>query len=137
MEPASEWAIPGSVRELGLMSDRDGGVVRYGVTIGIDMGSEAANNVTSILREGLSSRVEILLETQTGVLTIPIEAVQLTTNGRTVQVILEDRSTEFRPVELGITDGIKVVVTSGIAEGETILVPDAAKLVGAEPSISE
>jgi len=137
LEPASEWSIPGSVRELGLMSDRDGGVVRYGVTIGIDMGSEAANNVTSILREGLSSRVEILLETQTGVLTIPIEAVQLTTNGRTVQVILEDRSTEFRPVELGITDGIKVVVTSGIAEGETILVPDAAKLVGAEPSISE
>lgn len=116
-------SITGTVRELSPLSIRTGDTVRYLVAIDFDSGD--GNSEAAVLREGLSTRVEIVVSQQSDVLSVPIEAVSLTESGRVVQVVRADETTEPRIVQLGEADGVWVVVTSGVQEGETVLVPDA------------
>ena len=118
-------SIPGTVRHVSPISVRTGDGVRYRVTIDFDSSSGTAG--AGVLREGFSTRVEIVVNQQSGVLSVPIEAVSLTEAGRVVQVVRADETTEPRLVQLGSADGIRVVVTSGVQEGETVLVPSAPR----------
>jgi len=55
------------------------------------------------------------------VLTVPITAVEGTSQTGNVYFVLPDGSTELRPVKLGLNDGINVEVTEGLEEGDLIL----------------
>ena len=124
-DSAPRLSIPGTVREVSPLAVQTADAVRYRVAIDFD-GRDSATGGAS-LRQGLSTRVEIVVSRQNDVLSVPIEAVSLTVSGRVVQVVRADETTEPRIVQLGEADGVWVVVTSGVQEGETVLVPNAPR----------
>ena len=75
------------------------------------------------LREGLTVTVSIIVSSSTNVLLVPNAAI--TTRGfeSFVQVVLEDGSTEERAIQTGTSDFQFTEVTSGLEEGEEIVVP--------------
>jgi multidrug efflux pump subunit AcrA (membrane-fusion protein) len=77
------------------------------------------------LRPGMGVRVGIRTEVQRDRLTVPLDAVQGSAAGPCVEVVRDGR-TERRAVELGERDEERVVVVSGLAEGERVRVPGGA-----------
>jgi HlyD family secretion protein len=77
------------------------------------------------MRPGMSIRVNIEVEEIPDQITIPMEAVQV--NGKGPMVLVAGRSgVSRRPVVLGARNGERVVVESGLEEGEQILLDHPA-----------
>lgn len=70
---------------------------------------------------GLSAKLTLAGGVAADVLTVPITAVEGTSQTGNVYFVLPDGSTETRPVTLGINDGVNVQIVDGLAEGDTIL----------------
>lgn len=101
--------------------------------------------VTIILREygdlrpGMNVSANIRGETAANALCVPVAAVS---RGNTVEVALpgalgedgvtvaDPAQTEERQVVLGINDGTYIEITSGLEDGDTVLVPDQAADMG-------
>jgi multidrug efflux system membrane fusion protein len=66
-------------------------------------------------------QVQLVLATQKAVL-IPDQATQISQKGPFVYVIKSDDTAELRPVTLGQRQGDDVVVTTGVASGERVVV---------------
>jgi macrolide-specific efflux system membrane fusion protein len=84
---------------------------------------------------GLGAEVTIAGGVAENVLTVPITAVEGTSETGNVHFVLPDGSTELRPVTLGLNDGITVEIKDGVAEGDLILqfVPGAEEIPGGMP----
>jgi multidrug efflux system membrane fusion protein len=63
----------------------------------------------------------MLLDTRSGVITIPSAALQRGSQGSFVYVVKEDNTVSVRPVKLGPADAERVTVESGLAEGERVV----------------
>jgi macrolide-specific efflux system membrane fusion protein len=76
------------------------------------------------LREGLTVTVTVIVAESSDALLVPNTAI--TTQGRqtTVQVVLPDGTIEERVVQTGISNWQYTEVTSGLSEGEDIMVPE-------------
>jgi membrane fusion protein, multidrug efflux system len=72
--------------------------------------------------------VMLLLDTHKGVTTMPTAGVQRGVPGTFVYLVNADDTVSVRKVELGITDGDRVEVKSGIVPGDKIVVDGADKL---------
>lgn len=70
---------------------------------------------------GLAATVTISGGTAENVLTVPITAVEGTSDTGNVHFVLADGTTELRPVTLGLNDGANVEIRDGLVEGDTIL----------------
>ena len=70
----------------------------------------------------------MLLETRSGVLTIPGAALQRGSQGSFVYVVKDDSTVSVRPVKLGPSDGERVAVESGLATGERVVVDGMDRL---------
>jgi multidrug efflux system membrane fusion protein len=70
----------------------------------------------------------MLLETRSGVLTIPSAALQRGSQGMYVYVVKDDSTVSVRPVKLGPSDGERVAVESGLAAGERVVVDGMDRL---------
>lgn len=66
--------------------------------------------------------VRLLLDMLKGAVLVPSEAVQASKKGPYVYVIKEDSTVEMRSVEPGQRQGEQIVVKSGVAAGETVVV---------------
>jgi len=66
--------------------------------------------------------VKLVLATERGALLIPSQATQISQRGPYVYVIKPDNSAELRPVALGQRQGSDVVVNTGLAPGERVVV---------------
>ncbi len=79
--------------------------------------------IPEVFRSGMSANVEIIERERKGVLTIPEPAVKRK-KGRAFVLISEGKGREPRrqPVELGISDGNRVEVLSGLGESDRIIV---------------
>ena len=88
-------------------------VVNYDVVVDI------RTPYDGLLRPDMTASVMILLETRRGVLAVPEQAVKRE-RGKTVIYVSADR-VEARPVKVGWRDGSWVEITSGIEEGQTVL----------------
>jgi macrolide-specific efflux system membrane fusion protein len=85
------------------------------------------------LREGLTVTVSIIVDERNNVLLVPNAAV--TTQGRQTYVqVSSDGTTEDRAVQIGISDWQCTEVTSGLSEGEEVVVPQGT---APAPSTSE
>jgi len=75
------------------------------------------------LREGLTVTVSIIVDERNDVLLVPNTAI--TTQGRQtyVQVLLPDGTTEERAITTGISNWQYTEVTSGLSEGEKVVIP--------------
>ena len=78
------------------------------------------NVPTDALRPGMGVHVTIEASLLKGQLTVPLDAVRVAAEGPYVEV-LDGGSTRKRPVTLGVRNRERVVVQSGLKEGEEVL----------------
>jgi membrane fusion protein, multidrug efflux system len=72
--------------------------------------------------------IRLLLDTHKDVTTMPTSGIQRGVPGTFVYLINADNTVSVRPVQLGVTDGERVEVISGLAPGERIVIDGADKL---------
>ena len=78
-------------------------------------------NKSNLLWPGQFVNARLTLEKLTGVTTIPVEAIQRGTDGRSVFIVKADGTVEQRPIQIGtVSEGV-AVVTKGVADGETVV----------------
>ncbi len=92
------------------------GVVNFNVEAELD-------GETGMLRTGMSADVQLVLEERTDVLTIPEGAVIY--EGDSTFVEVSDEAAEGgrmrRPVEVGLSDGIRTEIIKGLDDGQTVV----------------
>jgi len=71
---------------------------------------------------GMNASVTMLLEIREDVVIVPSQAVQSDNSGDVVTIIDRDATINI-PVSIGITNGDQTEVTSGLEEGQVVLVP--------------
>ena len=72
--------------------------------------------------------IRLLLDTHKGVTTMPTAGIQRGVPGTFVYLVNADDTVSVRPVKLGVTDGDRVEVISGVVPGDRIVVDGADKL---------
>ena len=72
--------------------------------------------------------VRLLLDTHKDVTTMSTAAIQRGVPGTFVYLINADSTVSVRPVQLGVTDGDRVEVKSGLAPGDRVVIDGADKL---------
>jgi len=75
------------------------------------------------LINGASATLEVVTQKASNVLVLPVEAVAGRQGKGKVDVVRPDGTRQTRDVELGLTDGKVVQITSGLTGDETIAVP--------------
>jgi len=80
------------------------------------------------LTGGLTATAEILVDTRSGVLTVPNSAIHGKFGNNTVQVLIDEKTglKEDRPVKIGLQSRTLSEITSGLVEGETVVLEKAA-----------
>jgi RND family efflux transporter MFP subunit len=76
------------------------------------------------IKSGMTANLEIMTDSRSNVLAVPLRAVKTTTDGkRTVNVLGNDGVATERPVTLGIrAEGGRVEITSGLSAGERVII---------------
>jgi HlyD family secretion protein len=75
----------------------------------------------SLLKPEMTANIEIVVARKDDVLMVPTEAISRKKGKRVVQVMKDKGVTEERVVEVGVSDGTKVEISSGLQEGETVV----------------
>ncbi|AET66319.1 hypothetical protein Desor_0624 [Desulfosporosinus orientis DSM 765] len=83
------------------------------------------------LRVGMSAEAKVVNQRVSGVVLLPMSAIQFDENNSPF-VLLKDGSNLPQRVSLtlGINDGVQVEIKSGVTANDTVLVPPAAKATG-------
>ena len=109
-------SVQGSVSEISREAKNENGVAYF--TAIVDFQGDAQ------IRIGMNAEVVIVKEQADNVLTVPVDAIQFGADNETfVLVKNESEETENRPVTTGITDGINIQITEGLAENEVVFIP--------------
>ncbi len=120
--------VAGKVAWIGFEADTVTG--KFKVEVHVD-------NADLALRSGVVARAMIHKITHEQALVVPRDAVMYTTEGLTVFTVEGDRAV-LRPVTLGPDQGLMVVIESGLAVGEKVVVRGHRELVdGALVKITE
>jgi RND family efflux transporter MFP subunit len=93
-----------------------GGVVLYEVRLAFDVSGNAGVKV------GMSASADILMEQHSDVLMVPSRAVTKNAAGETVVKVMSGEQVQERTVVVGIDDGLRAEIISGLQEGETVVV---------------
>ena len=101
-------------------------------------GKAVLDNQEGLLRIGMTTENTITVARAEDVLLVPIIAVQNRDGQRSVQVLDAQGQPEARVVEIGLSDGVRVEIKSGLKEGERVImgqlsqeeIRNAAKMPG-------
>jgi HlyD family secretion protein len=93
-----------------------GGIVLYEVKIGLDVPDGSG------IRVGMSASADIVSAKHENVLIVPSRAVTKKSQGQSVVKVKAGDKIQERVVVVGLDDGIKAEIVSGLTEGETIIV---------------
>jgi multidrug efflux system membrane fusion protein len=85
-------------------------------------------NETEALFPNQFVNIRLLLDTHTDVTTMPTAGVQRGVPGTFVYLVNADNTVSVRKIELGVTDGDRVEVRSGLVPGDRIVIDGADKL---------
>ena len=87
-------------------------------------------NPSLVLIPGMYAEADLTLDRRTGVLTIPIPAVDLGSDEKTgqVAVVTTENRIEIRKVQLGLQTDAKVEVRSGLRDGDMVVTGNRASL---------
>jgi multidrug efflux pump subunit AcrA (membrane-fusion protein) len=75
---------------------------------------------------GMNATVTIIIDQRQDVLMVPSTAIQREGRDSVVEIQNEDGSTERQVVETGLSDGTNTEITSGLEEGQTVIIPSVA-----------
>jgi len=87
--------------------------------------SAAASTTMTQPVPGMNASVTIIIDQAQDVLTVPTTAVQTEGRSSVVTVQKDDGTTEKVTVETGISDDSNTEITSGLEEGQTVIIPGA------------
>jgi multidrug efflux system membrane fusion protein len=85
-------------------------------------------NETEVLYPNQFVNIQLLLDTHKSVTTMPTAGVQRGVPGTFVYLVNADDTVSVRKIDLGVTDGDRVEVRSGLQPGDKIVVDGADKL---------
>jgi HlyD family secretion protein len=106
----------GRVEQIATRGVNTSNVVTFEVKI------EVVGDQKSLLKPEMTANVEIQVARKDDALLVPAEAVVRKGRQRYATVVKDDGTTEERAVEVGLSDGAQVEVTSGLNEGDNVLV---------------
>jgi len=107
--------LPGKVVRIATKGVNQSNVVTFEVKI------EVMSSEKSLLKPEMTTNVEIVGQVKENVLMVPVEALSRKGNKQhMVSIPKADGTNEERVVQMGITDGVKTEIVSGLAEGETV-----------------
>ncbi|MBP2476017.1 macrolide-specific efflux system membrane fusion protein [Crossiella equi] len=109
--------FPAKVVQVDLMPASTSGVVQYGVLLELDESSDE-------LKPGQSANVVITTAKADSVLQVPSGAVQ-TVDGKSTVQLMENGSPRSVPVQLGVRSDHIIEITSGLKEGDEVLLADS------------
>jgi RND family efflux transporter MFP subunit len=109
-------ALGGRVTSIYPVPSEVGGVVLYKVRIGLDRPGDSG------IKVGMSASADIVAEQHHDVLIVPSRAVTRSDQGQTIVKVQTDEGIQERPVEVGLDDGLRAEIISGLSEGETVIV---------------
>ena len=130
MDALGGQAVQGIVDEIGTrpasqqFAQGGTGLVTYPVSILLSLPEGQS------LPEGLTAVASVVLQMDAGVLLVPLDSVYGSFQEPEVRVMKEDGSIENRAVVLGNSDDFWVAVTSGLAEGERVVMEAGEDLQG-------
>jgi RND family efflux transporter MFP subunit len=110
-------SLTGTVASIALAPSTTSGsssVVSYPVTVSID-GTNAS------LRAGMSANVSITVAQATNVLVVPTSALSGSNGNYVVRVLGANNTASAAPVEVGLVTTSGAEITSGLAEGQTVV----------------
>jgi HlyD family secretion protein len=111
--PGKKFA--GRVERLAIRGVNVSNVVTFEVKI------EVTSKDKGLLRPEMTTNVDIITAAQDRVLSVPSDAIVRKRGKAHVTVVKADGAKEDRTVETGISDGQRTEVTTGVAEGETVV----------------
>jgi HlyD family secretion protein len=94
-------------------------VVYYSVLVDVD-------NPGGLLRQSMTARVSLNIGESNNCIVIPLSMVK-TVNGQQVVAVLKDGAAKNVPITTGLSSDDKVEVTSGLAEEDQLIAPQAKK----------
>lgn len=112
--------IKARVSAISLIGRNQSGVITYEVRL------ELLKQLKATLREGMTIIADIQVQRVEDVLTVPLLAIRAEDGVRGVHIVTESypqSEATFRPVEIGESNDRRVVIISGLEEGERILIP--------------
>jgi HlyD family secretion protein len=115
----------GAVTAIYPLPKEEGGVWLYDVRLSLDIPQDSG------IKIGMSASADILLEEHSNVLLVPSRAVG-ENDGQTIVKVMVGEQVEDRPVVVGLDDGLRAEIVTGLSEGETVVVEVRAK----SPSMS-
>jgi HlyD family secretion protein len=80
------------------------------------------------LKPGMYARVSLTIEERENALTVPSNAIVDVEGKRGIFLALDNNTASFRPVEIGIQEGERIEVLSGVTERDRIVTTGAAAL---------
>ncbi|MGI8492158.1 MAG: efflux RND transporter periplasmic adaptor subunit [Acidimicrobiales bacterium] len=111
-------SVSGTVSALSSTSTVVSNVVTYAATIGL-------TNTPSTVKPGMTAQVQVVVDSRSGVLTLPSAAI--TTLGRTSTVVLlRSGKQTVQPVTTGLQGDTTTEITGGLAAGDVVVIPSAS-----------
>ena len=131
-------AIPGrtyqsTVSAIGLTPTVQQGVVSYVVTLGLDT-SRLASDVP-VPKPGMTAAINVTTSRTENALVVPTRSIRRIGRNQNLTVKKADGTDELRAVTTGATNGTLIQITSGLTDGDQVLV-SAASGTGARPATS-
>jgi HlyD family secretion protein len=108
--------VPGRVERISLLPMAQQGAVSYPIIVSIDPPQQAQ------LRDGMSVTITIVVNEVSNVLLIPVGAVRRQEGITVVEIVGDDGTRETREVELGLSDGQRIEVRSGLSRDDVVVV---------------
>ena len=87
------------------------------------------------LQPGLYAYATVIAEEKTLALTLPLTAV-VTEQGKDYCVVILAGKAVRRPIQVGLSDGVRVEVVSGVGEGEAVVKANASSLEDGQPVVA-
>jgi multidrug efflux pump subunit AcrA (membrane-fusion protein) len=98
-------------------------VVNYPITVALDKADTSASlSASPQIRSGMTANVTIVVEQRDNILLVPNRAVKTTGKQKTVTVLKDGKPTPVT-VTLGMSNDTQSEVTSGLNEGDAVVVP--------------
>jgi RND family efflux transporter MFP subunit len=111
-----EAVFTGQVTAIYPVPSEVGGVVLYKVRINLDTPKESG------IKVGMSVSADIVAEKHENVLLVPSRAISKNGEGQTIVKVKANEQIQEKAVVVGLDDGLRAEITSGLSEGETLVV---------------
>lgn len=132
VDAVSGRRFEGEVTQVSTVGTTTNGVTYYDAIVSVP-------NKDGLLKYGMTATAEILIQDRQNVLTLPVEALRISRGGVTVTVKKPDGTLQENvQVQIGARSKTAVEITSGLSEGDEVVVPTRQRTAdGTQQQIEE